>query len=1489
MDQETRNKLQRATQQIRRLLEAEFAEQLEGTFDILPNGKILSEPGKHLDARQRLTRQKLVDAIEHIKAGGKKPIEAVEEYTREAAFTFLNRFVALRMIEARELLQECVSKGDQSSGFKEFCGLAPGLSSLPDVGYRLYLECLFDELSVEVKVLFDRRDSASLLWPRRTALNELLNILAQVALAAVWTEDETIGWVYQYYNDEAERKKIREESSAPRNSRELAVRNQFFTPRYVVEFLTDNTLGRIWYEMCQGQTRLRDQCRYLVRRPNEVFLKAGEAAPELGSDQGPVATEETTDHRPLATDLSQEDLLRQPVYIPHRPLKDPREIRLLDPACGSMHFGLYAFDLFTVIYDEAWEIAHGPDDAAKPAVTFNTFAAGFPDKAAFLREVPRLIVERNLHGIDIDPRAAQIAGLSLWLRAQRAWHQAGVKPADRPRISRSNLVCAEPMPGEKKLLREFVEQQFSFEERPAFAFLLEKIFDHMSLAGEAGSLLSIEGEIRTSIAEASALAQSQSAPRQSLLFPDEEKPKQLEFDLRGLNDEEFWQEAERRIYDALEAYAKQTERGGGFQRRLFADDAAQGFAFIDLCRKRYDVVMMNPPFGDASLPSKSYIDETYGDTKGDVYTAFVECFHERLLPSGYLGIISSRTGFFLGQSEDWRTRVVLRLFRPIALADLGMGVLDAMVEVAAYVLRNLSVQEARDLTHSLVPVLETVVRDRQDRFSLPKWQAARDGLKRHQAVAELEHLEAHGFVQRCPGNIVRYAPLWDSVNSVTAPPEAVYPLLVCVRATGEADKGRTVADAVFLPGHALRFEICPTAFQSLPSAPFAYWLTPGLQRVFVNFPPFASGNRDVRQGLATADDFRFLRVWWEVDSSSLCPPEAHPPGWSGSYCVPKYRWFPICRGGKRQTFYRDLCAVIDWARHGEVVRAFSGSVVRNPDFYFRPGFSWPLRGITFSAQAVPSGSLFSVAGKLACADRKDELLPLLALANSEVCDRLITLFAGKVGGVQYEVGLLARIPIPHLDSASAERLSELAHNGWALQHRLDSADANSHAFHQTALVAVSGNTLTERAAAWATQVRTSEEAVAAIKGEIDDRAFLLYGLDTADRAALTTTLANEDPNDAEPGEVEEEEAAIEDTAALVADLLGYAFGTIFGRWDIRYATGERPAPELPDPFAPLPVCSPGMLQGDDGLPLSPKAGHRLRAEGRYPLDVAWDGILVDDPEHPHDLERRVHAALSVLWGDRADALEHEACGLLGVPTLREWFRRPAGFFAEHLKRYSKSRRRAPIYLPLSTPSSSYTVWLYYHRFSKDTFFRTREIIGEKLRYEQTKLERLKSEYGEQPTRSQTKELETQEKIASEIKAMCEEVDRIAPLWNPNLNDGVIINFAPLWRLVPHHKVWQKECKKVWDKLVQGEYDWAHLAMRLWPERVVPRCVTDASLATAHGLGEIFWVQDQRNRFQAREEPEAGWEPLIDRLVKERSSTAVKAALQSLLDATRSNN
>jgi hypothetical protein len=275
MDKETRNAIERATQQARWLLEDDFAAQLEGDFDVHRDGAVAAKAGDHLSARQGFQRERIVAAIEHKRAAGMNAADSVADYLRDAAFTTLNRFVALKILETRELVQECITKGEQSAGYREFCGMAPGLPLLPDrAGYRLYIESLFDELSTEVKVLFDRRDPSSVLWPKRATFEQLLELLNATELARVWGEDETIGWVYQFFNSQDERKKMREESQAPRNSRELAIRNQFFTPRYVVQFLTDNTLGRIWYEMNGAKTVLAESCEYMVRRPGEAFVPA---------------------------------------------------------------------------------------------------------------------------------------------------------------------------------------------------------------------------------------------------------------------------------------------------------------------------------------------------------------------------------------------------------------------------------------------------------------------------------------------------------------------------------------------------------------------------------------------------------------------------------------------------------------------------------------------------------------------------------------------------------------------------------------------------------------------------------------------------------------------------------------------------------------------------------------------------------------------------------------------------------------------------------------------------------------------------------------------------------------------------------------------------------------------------------------------------------------------------------------------------------------
>ena len=148
----------------------------------------------------------------------------------------------------------------------------------------------------------------------------------------------------------------------------------------------------------------------------------------------------------------------------------------MDPACGSGHFLLYSFDLLLNIYEDAWS-ADGP--APRCDATARSLRDDYPDITELRLAVPRLIVENNLHGVDIDPRCAQIAALALWLRAQRAWKDAGIRAADRPRIARTRIVVAEPIPGDTVLVDQFAKSL----NPPLLRDLFKKMVGESHLAG----------------------------------------------------------------------------------------------------------------------------------------------------------------------------------------------------------------------------------------------------------------------------------------------------------------------------------------------------------------------------------------------------------------------------------------------------------------------------------------------------------------------------------------------------------------------------------------------------------------------------------------------------------------------------------------------------------------------------------------------------------------------------------------------------------------------------------------------------------------------------------------------------------------------------------------------------------------------------------------------------------------------------------------------
>lgn len=263
--------------------------------------------------------------------------------------------------------------------------------------------------------------------------------------------------------------------------------------------------------------------------------------------------------------------------------------------------------------------------------------------------------------------------------------------------------------------------------------------------------------------------------------------------------------------------------------------------------------------------------------------------------------------------------------------------------------------------------------------------------------------------------------------------------------------------------------------------------------------------------------------------------------------------------------------------------------------------------------------------------------------------------------------------------------------------------------------------------------------------------------------------------------------------------------------------GELQPPELPDPFAPLPVCAPGMLTGNDGLPLpAPPAD--------YPLRLDHDGILVDDPEHPGDIVRRVREVLEVLWKGRVEAIERETCEILSVKDLRDYFRKPGkgGFWDDHVARYSKSRRKAPIYWLLQSSKKNYALWFYYHRLDKDILFKALlNYVEPKIRLEESRLEPLRAQHeaadaSGKGAKKLDREVERREEFVAELRDFEDRLRRAANLQlEAGLDDGVVLNIAPLWELVP----W-KEAKKYWEELLDGRYEWSSIGKQLRQRGIV---------------------------------------------------------------------
>ena len=1250
-DQTTRNRLQKLVSDCRKALSDEFRIQVQQIYGLDPSSGDVTPLDRlsDLSDRERQTAQILRDTLDHYLAGDTKDnshtVAVIDRIIREQAFTVLNRLAAILMMEARGIVRPSVSHAEQSQAFELYKYVAG--SALGETGdaYRTFLFSVFDEFAQDLPSLFDRFAPQGRLFPRAPALLQVLELLNHHDTQLFWGEDETIGWIYQYFNSKEERKAMRDASQAPRNSRELAVRNQFFTPRYVVEFLVENTLGRLWFNATGGQTVLRDRCQYLLIKANEQ--------PEAA-----------------------------------KRLRDPRTLKLLDPACGSMHFGLYAFDLFAQIYREAWdwEQQHGPgslDITTQPEAAFKPLCHSYKNINAYLCDVPRLIIEHNIYGVDIDPRAAQIASLALWLRAQRAWHEAGVKATDRPLIGLGNVVAAIAPPAERELHQRFVAELNQLD-----AELFEKTLQLLKWLPEMGVLLQLERDVPQLIGKVYG--------RVGDMF----KEKQAK----------SWDQIEQGLRKSLiDFYGAASST---YQGRLFVQDALQGLRIIDLASEQYDVLVMNPPFGLPAANAKEIIKKTYPDTWSDYYNAFIKRATELLSRDGLFGAVVPNRLLYTKKSSAIRD-LLSSTWSLTALVDAGRDVMDDAAVDALF----FAAGRTRDDQKICCPVLNLKDTDISARpAALLAWSK------------EPESPIDFSYFKSIPGNSFAY------------------------------------------------------------SAPIDYLkLWQSGRKLDPSFATVATGGK-------TFDDVRFLRLRWEVLTDKLAD-----------------KWLSVDTGGDYQVWYAPSVFVQNWGNDGAEIRAFAISkhatdaqVMQSSKHWFKAGISYPYTSsIGFGPRVLPKGTIFSSDSIAIHPTNNGDALALLSLLASDWTSELLNCFGE---GRKTENSLVKSLPISINDSY--RDVLEVA-----------------------ALGAI--NSVIEIEA----KKETSPLFWSPFSGRsLDELEFLLrrtiVDIDLAAKAAYGISIEKESTADNQ--RLVSNYAEVETEATAASSELSYLVGVAFGRWDICCATGVLAFSPPINVFKELPQLPPGMLGG----------------EGQSNAILGIDG-------EEFCLVEKIRNALQTLYGENGESRENWLCSSLGVGSIADYLNSTGGFFWDHLKCYSRSGRKAPIYWPLTTTSGNYTLWVYYPSLTSQTLYiAINDFVEPKLKHVRGDIVAMRNKGGER-SRDDEKQFETLQAFELELIELRDILLKVAQSYYPNHDDGVQITAAPLWQLF-RHKPWQKILKDTWAKLEKGDYDWAHLAMNYWPDRVREKCKTDKSLAIAHGLEDLY-VEPESKPKKAKGRKKAGSE------------------------------
>ena len=1119
--------------------------------------------GRQLTASEKKQREKLISRIREI--GFKRVVE-------EVAYTWFNRFTALRFMEVNNYLPTKVRVLSSSNPenpdpdiIKE--ALTVDLDIDKELVYELKVnnktEELFKYLIIKqcnslnkyLPFIFEKIDDyTEILFPDGLLSKD--SFLRQMTDTSIipesdWQQVEIIGWLYQYYISEKKDQVFADLKKNIKISKEnIPAATQLFTPHWIVRYMVENSLGRIWLES-YPDSPLKSKWKYYLEEAEQ-----------------------------------EEEVKKKLEEIRYKNVS-PEDITFLDPCCGSGHILVYAFDVFYDMYLEKGYIEH---------------------------EIPKLILEKNLFGLDIDDRAVQLASFAVMMKAREKSRRVfgqGIK-LNICAIQESNWMTDE-------IIEVLVDKHASSSEKSAQRETLEYLRDAFKDAKEYGSILDV-------------------------------KPLDLAF-----------------LDKKLETFANESEDQGDIPERIAKAVILEKLPGIVLQARllgsKYDVVCTNPPYmGNSGMNSKltTYLKRNYPDTKTDMSTVFMEKALLLCKPTGMISMINIPVWMFLSSYEKLRENLILNK-TIINMLHFGRGVFGSDFGTTAFVISNTNIE---------------------------KYRATYQKLFRDKGTVDSIEQKERWFFEKVGQYFV------EKEN-----------------------------------------------FMNIPSTPIAYWVSDKVRDIFKKGLPLGE-IASPRQGLATGDNERFLRLWFEVKIENI------GFGYMNSKDAlhSRRKWFPYNKGGSFRKWYGNNEYIVNWENDGLEIKNFKDdkgkikSRPQNTQYYFQEGITWSKVTIgKLSLRYVPNGFIFDVAGT-SIFGGKDVIIYLLGLLNTKISEVLISQLSQTLN---FEVGHIKNIPVIIESNNSilnsiqniVTRCIEISKMDWDFFEI--SWDFKRHPLlgkGTTRTISQAYEQWSQLAESLFNEMKSNEEEL--------NRIFIdIYGL-----------------HDELTPYVEDEEITIRkaDSIRDIKSFISYAVGCMFGRYSLDeeglvYAGGQFD-PERYKTF---------KVDKDNILPILP-------------------GTYFED-----DIVSRFIEFVSVTFGEETltENLEFiaDTLGKKNGETAKETIRRY--FLNEFYKDHVQTYKKRPIYwLFTSGKHKAFNCLIYMHRYDKTTLSRIRtdyvHPLQMRMEAERKSLMSIIEGNGTAKEISNAKkQLKDLDKKIEELKEYEELLHHMADMQiEIDLDDGVVVNY-----------------------------------------------------------------------------------------------------------------